>query len=104
MPLGIRHAVLLGSVALGFAQDYATDIQPIFRSKCSGCHGAAMQSNGLRLDNGADALKGGYSGPAIVKGKSAESNLIDRVTSTKDGFRMPPAGPRLSESDVAKLR
>jgi mono/diheme cytochrome c family protein len=104
VPLGIRHAVLLGSVALGFAQDYATDIQPIFRSKCSGCHGAAMQSNGLRLDNGADALKGGYSGPAIVKGKSAESKLIERVTSTKDGFRMPPAGPRLSESDVAKLR
>ena len=63
-----------------------------------------MQSNGLRLDDGAAALKGGYSGAAIVKGKSAESKLIERVTSAKDGFRMPPAGPRLSEAEVALVR
>jgi hypothetical protein len=99
-----RFLLLAGSVfALG-AQDFVRDVQPVFRKRCSGCHGAAMQTNGLRLDDGASALKGGYSGPAIVKGKSGESKLMERVTSTKDGFKMPPAGPRLTEAEVAALR
>ncbi len=93
-----------GSVAALSAQDFVKDIQPIFRKKCVGCHGAAQQVNGLRLDDGLAALKGGYSGPAIVKGKSAESKLIERITSSKEGFQMPPAGPRLSEAEVALLR
>lgn len=100
------HRLLLLTVsisALG-AQDFVRDVQPIFRKRCSGCHGAAMQTNGLRLDDGASALRGGYSGPAIVKGKSGESKLIERVTSSKDGFKMPPAGARLTEAEVATLR
>ena len=67
------------SVAALSAQDFVKDIQPIFRKKCVGCHGAAQQVNGLRLDDGVAALKGGYSGPAIVRGKSAESKLIERM-------------------------
>ena len=100
----LRFLLIAGSVSALAAQDFVKDIQPILRKKCVGCHGAAMQSNGLRLDDGAAAMKGGYSGPAIVKGKSAESKLIERVTSAKDGFRMPPAGPRLGEVEVAALR
>jgi cytochrome c553 len=92
------------SVSALVAQDFVKDVQPILRKRCAGCHGASMQSNGLRLDDGAAAIKGGYSGPAIVKGKSAESKLIERVTSTKAGVMMPPAGPRLTEAEVAVLR
>ena len=101
----LRILLLAGSVsALAAAADFAKDIRPLFTRKCAGCHGAAMQMNGLRLDDGEAALKGGYSGPAIVKGKSAESKLIERVTSAKDGFRMPPAGPRLADAEIAALR
>jgi hypothetical protein len=89
--------LIVCSVSVLVAQDFVKDVQPILRKKCAGCHGAAMQSNGLRLDDGAAVIKGGYSGPAIVKGKSAESKLIERVTSSKAGFQMPPAGPRLTE-------
>lgn len=63
-----------------------------------------MQMNGLRLDNGAGVLKGGYSGPAVIKGNSGESRLVERITSTKDGFRMPPSGPRLTGAEVAAVR
>lgn len=99
-----KAVFLLGSATALFAQDYVTTIQPVFRKKCSACHGASMQMNGLRLDNGADTLKGGYSGPAIVKGKSGESKLLERITSTKDGFRMPPSGPRLTDTEIAAVR
>ncbi len=85
-------------------RDFLKDIQPVLKKHCTGCHGAALQMNGLRLDAGEPALKGGYAGPAIVPGKSAESALIRRVTSDEETVRMPPAGPRLSEAEVAALR
>lgn len=60
--------------------------------------------NGLRLDNGADALAGGYSGKAIQPGKPEESLLLKRITSTKKGEQMPPNGPPLAAEEVAALR
>jgi mono/diheme cytochrome c family protein len=86
------------------AQEFARDIEPIFHRKCFGCHGSAQQMNGLRLDDRAAALKGGYSGAAIVPGSSGSSKLIERVTSEKSGVRMPPAGPALSAAEVKALR
>ena len=87
-----------------FAQDFVRDIEPIFHRKCFACHGAAQQMNGLRLDDRAAAMKGGYSGAVIVPGASGQSKLFERVTSTKNGFRMPPAGPALSAAEVDALR
>jgi cytochrome c553 len=48
-------------------------------------------------------LKGGDFGPAIVAGKSAQSELIRRLKTTNAEQRMPPEGERLSASDVAAL-
>ncbi len=59
---------------------------------------------GLRLDNSKDALAGGYSGAVIVPGQTATSKLVDRITSAKDGYRMPPAGPALKPEEVAALK
>jgi hypothetical protein len=68
------------------------------------CHGASLQTNGLRLDQKEAALKGGYSGASIVPGDSAASKLIERLTSEKEGFRMPPVGPALSAGQIAVLK
>lgn len=84
--------------------DFARDVEPILHSRCYECHGPAMQMNGLRFDQKAAALKGGYTGPAIILGKGAQSPLILRVASTKEGFKMPPAGPPLPARDVSVLR
>lgn len=86
------------------AADFARDIEPIFAKRCQACHGSAQQMSGLRLDSGENALKGGYSGPVILPGKSAESKLIHRVASAKTGFAMPPAGEKLSKEEVGLLR
>ncbi|MFN7923379.1 MAG: PSD1 and planctomycete cytochrome C domain-containing protein [Bryobacteraceae bacterium] len=100
VPLTLAAAVCLHAAA----PDFVKDVQPIFRKRCSGCHGATQQQNGLRWDDREIAMKGGYSGVAIVKGNSAESKLIARVTSDKERFRMPPAGARLPEAEVATLK
>ncbi len=100
-----RTAVLLSLAAALAAQtvDFRTGVQPIFRKRCSGCHGAAQQLSGLRLDRKADALKGGYSGPVVKPGDSGSSRLIQLVLA-KEGTKMPPAGPPLTSTEIATLR
>jgi cytochrome c553 len=84
--------------------DFTRDIQPVFAKRCAACHGPQQQMNGLRLDDREAALKGGTSGAVIAPGNSAASKLIERVSSTKKGFLMPPVGPRLTETEIANLR
>jgi hypothetical protein len=92
------------SIASAQKPDFAAEIRPLLARRCQACHNAAVQSNGLRLDDGTAALKGGYSGASIVPGNSAGSRLIQRVTSMKSGERMPPAGAPLTGDEVALLR
>ena len=85
--------------------DFRRDIEPIFREHCIGCHGQAAQQSGMRMDDRAVLLKGGYSGkPAIIPGNSAASPLIQRVTGAAGLTAMPPVGSRLSAGQVALLR
>ena len=84
--------------------DFARDVQPLLKRNCQGCHGAGMQQSGFRLDDGAAALKGGYSGPSILPGKSAESRLVHRIAGAKGVPVMPPAGRRLTAAEVGVLR
>ena len=62
-----------------------------------------MQQNGLRLDDGESALKGGYSGAAIIPGKSGESRLVERISSNEKVKMMPPVGARLSAVEIATI-
>ncbi len=105
----ISFVVLLAAPVAYGAVDFTRDIAPIFRKHCIGCHGAAQQMNGLRLDRAADAVKGGYSGPAVRPKDPAGSRLYQLVTTgAKDAagkaLVMPPAGPKLTESQTATIR
>ena len=84
--------------------DFGADVQPILKKRCEACHGAAQQISGLRLDQREGAMAGGYSGPVIVPGKSAESKLIQRVTGAPGVMVMPPSGPRLTPEEIGVLR
>jgi mono/diheme cytochrome c family protein len=85
--------------------DFAHDIQPIFIKRCYECHGPDKQKSDLRLDRRADALKGGKSGkPLLISGKSAESELIVRVTSQDPDEVMPAKGERLTSEQLDLLR
>lgn len=85
--------------------DFKHDIEPIFVKRCSECHGPDAQKGKLRLDIKADALKGGKSGkPLLVAGKSAESELIARVTTTDSADIMPAKGEPLTADQIAVLK
>jgi hypothetical protein len=62
-----------------------------------------MQMNGLRVDDGAALVAGGYSGPAVVAGKPGESKLLARLRSNEKGVMMPPAGPRLTPGEIETI-
>lgn len=85
--------------------DFVADVRPILQRSCFSCHGGEAQEGGLRLHRRQDALSGGDSGPAWVKGKSAESRLIQFVTGlNEEGTIMPPDGQPLSAEEVGILR
>jgi hypothetical protein len=75
----------------------------ILSERCVSCHGPERKKAGLRLDDRAEALRGGDSGEAIVPGESKDSLLIDYVTGTSDVV-MPPKGQRLAPAEVAVLK
>ena len=95
----VAHAAESGPV------DFARQIQPILIKPSSECHGPDKQKNNLRLDRKADAFKGGKSGwPGIVSGKSAESELIKRITTQNPEDLMPPKGEPLTAEQIELLR
>lgn len=87
-------AMTFGSIAAADdpieQREFKRDIQPLLAKHCVTCHGANKRESGLRLDTRADAMRGGDSGLAIVPGKSGESALVYRLTSTDPDERMPP--------------
>src|SRR5687767_2555450 len=56
--------------------DYNTHVLPIFETKCFVCHSGSVTEGKFDMGTHAKVLKGGKRGPAIVPGKSAESNLF----------------------------
>src|SRR5256885_11468493 len=87
------------------AVDFAKDVQPIFAQHCYECHGEKKQKSDYRLDDRANAMKGGEVGKTpIVIGKSAESPLILRVAGMDPDEVMPPKGEKLTTVQVGVLR
>ncbi|MEW4568826.1 PSD1 and planctomycete cytochrome C domain-containing protein [Tautonia sp. JC769] len=84
--------------------DFETDIRPLFEARCINCHGADQRKGGLRLDNRADGLAGGDSGPMIEPGDSALSYLIEKVAGLDPLSTMPPSGDPLTPDQVGLLR
>jgi hypothetical protein len=82
---------------------FEKDIKPILKARCVSCHGAVKQESDLRLDAGKLVLKGA-SGPVIEPGQSAASELVLRVLSDEEGYRMPLEGARLTTSQIDLIR
>ncbi|HEX5025050.1 MAG TPA: c-type cytochrome domain-containing protein [Agriterribacter sp.] len=84
---------------------FADVIQPIFESKCIGCHNESKLKGELLLENLAGVLAGGKSGPLFIPGKPDTSLLIRRIhLPVDDKKRMPPASkPQLTAAETALL-
>lgn len=85
--------------------DFHAQILPILDAHCMECHNRDAHKGGLGLGSADEALKGGDSGVAAYRpGNSDESAIIQRVTSTDPGFRMPAKGDPLSAEEIALLK
>lgn len=84
---------------------YTDIVQPIFKSKCYGCHGPNKQKGRLRMDQPELLMKGGKNGEVILAGNVAESELIKRLLLPReDDDHMPPKEkPQLTDQQVALL-
>ena len=88
----------------GEPEFFEQKIRPLLRERCFECHGASKQKAELRLDAKSLALKGGDNGAVVVAGKSGESLLWKRVSSTSDDERMPPSGKPLTAEQLAAVK
>jgi len=88
--------------------EFNRQIRPILSDHCFQCHGPdqAHREGGLRLDLPAEAFQGGDSGPAIVPGQVAASEVWKRMTSTDPSLRMPPpqAGKELKPEQLELIQ
>src|SRR5260370_32940041 len=96
-------AVVLGFGMAGFLQaeqpkgvDFAHDMVPLIRARCAECHTNGKYKGSFSLDSRASILKA----KVVVPGKSGESELLKRITSTDPDFRMPPKGDPLTSQQV----
>src|SRR5438309_8164637 len=80
--------------------DFAHDIVPLLKARCAECHTAGKYKGSFSLDTRGDVLKK----KAVVPGKSGESELIRRVTSTDPDERMPNKGEPLTAKQIDLLK
>ncbi len=73
-------------------QFFETRIRPVLVEHCYACHASTGDEvkGGLVLDSRAGLIKGGDSGPALVKHQPDASLLIEALR--YEGLEMPPAG------------
>ncbi len=106
------HLLLACLMTVGWvdvrAEDTAfpVEIRRIFERSCIRCHGPEKPKSGYRLDNRADALRGGDIGVAIVPGLAEGSPLLRYVMHEEADLEMPPIGKgdRLTDEEITSLR
>jgi hypothetical protein len=111
----VVHRIAAGAWALCAAHillaqpiDFERQIRPILSDNCFQCHGpdSGSRQADLRLDKHDSALAALADGTPIVPGKSAESLVYQRISSSDASFRMPPeeAHKALTPEQIATIK
>ena len=84
---------------------YTDVVQPLFQSRCYGCHGPNKQKGKLRLDKPEFITKGGKDGKVFEPGKPDKSEMIERLLlPPEDEDHMPPKEkPQLTRAEISLL-
>jgi len=109
------HRIAVGAITFCAAHillaqniDFQREIRPILSDNCFQCHGpdGASRQADLRLDRRDSALAALADGTPIVPGKSAESLVYQRISSSDASFRMPPAEAHktLTPAQIATIK
>ena len=85
--------------------EFTRDVRPILVQHCQRCHGEKKRQGGLRFTNRREAFEPADSGRVAIRpGKSADSELIRRLTLDDDEQRMPLGGEPLAKREIELLR
>lgn len=85
--------------------EFNRDIRPILNKNCTACHGGVRQQGGVSFVYREEAMAKGKSGRAtIVPGHPERSELISRITSDDEEFRMPLHAARLPSREIELLK
>jgi hypothetical protein len=99
----VAYSVGLTASARAGDLSYSRDVRPILAENCFACHGHDDQKRkaDLRLDLRDSATRPAKGGAiAIVPGKLDRSELVRRITTSKDDDRMPPASSKKKLTSV----
>lgn len=96
--------VTIASQVVAAEVDFSHEVVPILKRHCLKCHGGDEKEGGLSLNTRESLLAGGDSGPGLVPGKAAGSEIVQRIESDDKSLQMPPEGARLLPAEVAVLR
>jgi mono/diheme cytochrome c family protein len=86
------------------APDYASQVAPIFKTYCSGCHNDDDREGEFSLESFASLLKGTPHGPALKAGDAAASRIIRQLTGAAKPSMPPKGEPRPREQDIAIIK
>lgn len=103
------HAVEAGTrgrVQPREVQVYEALVAPILADHCVDCHGPSKANGELRLDTPEHIKTGGRTGPTLVAGQAAASDLVTRLwLPTSHADVMPPRGrPPMPAADASVIR
>ena len=87
------------AVPAGATVSFATDILPLFESRCLNCHGGNRTEAELSLRTYTDVMTGSEGGPVITAGDAVNSVLHEMVATQE----MPKRGPKLTPAQVQLL-
>jgi hypothetical protein len=97
----MRWWLAVSIVAAG--QSFESELQPVFRKHCYGCHAANVKMGSLDVETLDGLTRGGNQGPIVVPGNAAESRLYQTLTWALEP-RMPMGGKQLSQDELNVVR
>ena len=100
----ISAGLLVPRVSAADKVDFNKDVAPILKATCVECHNPKKVKGKLRLDNKADAMKGGKEGKDIVPGKAEESLMYKLLVDKDPDNRMPQDKDPLPADQIEKIK
>jgi hypothetical protein len=78
---------------------FSADVLPILSERCQRCHGGNRAYRGVDLRSYDSVLAGSQSGPLVIPGSSATSELVQIIVSG----RMPQGASKLSDTEIETI-
>lgn len=113
VPKGRMHRFCLRAVALvtpagsltAAPVDYHTDIAPLLRDYCAGCHNGSDYEGGFSVETFAEVMEGGESEDKsiLVPGKPDESYLLQTILKIAKPTMPPKKEPQPGADEIALL-